>query len=211
MTRFKRWTSGMLSRVDWFVGQIENHEALSEGAIAEMQSQSARARVQLERVRKDGAELRARLLRERAAVDEWRERAARERDDEAALACLKRSKQAAARASALEARQVEHERIERALGEDVKALRARIDELREAHNLMRARESRAHALAAAHGASGLGEVERLFERWEVRVAEAEIAGSCIVEERDELEAKYADAEETAALEAELSELRGRHG
>ena len=33
MNRLRTWTSSLLSRVDWMVTQVENHEALADEAI----------------------------------------------------------------------------------------------------------------------------------------------------------------------------------
>ena len=68
MHAFRRWTAGLVSRVDWMVSQVENHEALAESAIRDVQRAAARARVQLGRVRQDGSTLRRRRDEEAEAA-----------------------------------------------------------------------------------------------------------------------------------------------
>ena len=101
MQRIRLWTAGLLSRVDWMVTQVENHEALAQSAIRDVQRAAARAKVQLAKVRKDGRALRDQLAEAREAEATWRERAQRtaSEDEERAVECLRRSKAASRRAA----------------------------------------------------------------------------------------------------------------
>ncbi len=78
MARFKRWTRGVVSSIDEFVVQIENHEAQVASALRELEHAVARAKVQLQRVERDGKALEQSVTDEHEAVVRWRERALRE-------------------------------------------------------------------------------------------------------------------------------------
>ena len=58
MNRLRHWSASLVSRVDWMVGMVENHEALAESAIRDLGRHAARAKVQMGRVRSDGQRLR---------------------------------------------------------------------------------------------------------------------------------------------------------
>ncbi len=211
MQRIRLWTAGLLSRVDWMVTQVENHEALAQSAIREVQRSAARAKVQLAKVRKDGAVLREQLGEARGTEATWRERAQRlaREDEERAVECLRRSKAASRRAARLAERVAEHDRVEKQLGRDVQAVEQRLGHLKEQRNLLRTRQSRAEALTqVAEASQPLGpEVGELFERWETRVMERELESQCSVDEGvDDLEEELAGEEEQASLRAELEDL-----
>ncbi len=209
MARFKRWTRGVVSSIDEFVVQIENHEAQVTSALRELEQAVARAKVQLLRVERDGKALDQSVTDEREAVVRWRERALREPQEARALECLRRHKRAEARARELEQRLLEHQRVEQQLRRDVRALETRLVELREQRNLMRTRQSRADAFGVVQGAAGFGTLELgdVFERWETRVTESEVASGCLTASLDSFEDEFVDAEEEAALKLELQALK----
>lgn len=215
MNRFRIWTTGLLSRVDWMVSQVENHEALAQSAIADVARAAARARVQLARVREDGARLRRQLGEAGEAETVWRDRARRSapEDEARALECLRRSKRSERRAAELERRVDEHERAEKQLAHDVGAIDERLAQLKEKRNLLRTRESRAHALATVHAAGvPLGsDAHDLFDRWEARVTEREFEGDCAGlatpgPDDDTFEDEFVTVEENESLRAELADL-----
>jgi len=212
MQSIRLWTAALVSRVDGMVSRIENHEALAQSAIREVRQAAARASVQLRRVRRDGERQRQRLDELREAQATWRERARRKADaDEAtALECLRRGQQAARRATALEARLRDHEKIERQLARDVTAVEERLVRLDEQRHVLVTRQSRAEAMSALRDTSAPlhSDLDDLFDRWEVRIAERELAGGCAeLDDVDPLEGELDREEEQDALRAELEALR----
>jgi len=207
MSRIHRWKMSVTGWVDGVLAQIENHEATVRSAMARVRQSTARARVQLKRVERDQRQLRASLLEEEAAVEAWRRRAKDADDEDKALECLRRHKASVRRVRGLRDRLDEHERAHQELTEGIRVLNARLAELNERKNLMRTRQSRAEA---AHGMVGagapMGDLEDVFERWEARVGEIEIAAEC-EEPIDTFEAGFDAAEEDAELRVELEELR----
>jgi phage shock protein A len=203
----QRWKISVTSWVDGVLAQIENHEATVSSAITRVRQSTARARVQLKRVERDQRELCDTLRREEQAVDAWRRRAKLSADEDEALECLRRHKLAAQRVEALRRRLEEHERSHKELSEGIRQLNTRLGELNERRNMMRTRQSRAeaaHGMADAHGP--LGDLEEVFDRWETRVGEIEIAAEC-EPPVDAFETRFESEEEVVALRAELDELR----
>ena len=207
MSRIRRWKVSMTSWVDGVLAQIENHEAAVSAAIGRVRQSTARARVQLKRVERDQRTLRESLAHEEVATERWRTRAAQTEDESTALECLRRHKASERRVAWLRERLGEHERSHKELSEGIRALNARLSELNERKNLMRTRQSRAEA---AHGMASAGtpieDLDDVFDRWESRVGEIELASEC-VEPIDTFEADFANAEQDTELRIELEELR----
>ncbi|MEO1171747.1 MAG: PspA/IM30 family protein [Myxococcota bacterium] len=210
MNRWKRWSVSIRTRLDDVIGQIENHEAVVDEVIRDVHRAAARARVQLRRVQRDGSSLRTRLADERRTAREWRDRAARldSEDESRALECLRRAKRAERSATELEQRRDEHERAEKQLTSDVRAIESRLSALRERRNLMQTRQSRAEAVSVVHAPDDtLCTLDDVFDRWDSRITEMEIVtghGAPV----DSFEDEFVSAEEEAELRAELQELRG---
>lgn len=211
MTLLKRWSAALISRIDAAVTQIENHEAVVDGAIHEVRRQLARARVQLGRIRQDRERLDARLQQARADAETWAERARRSAatDESQALECLRRRRRAQTEATSLETQLADQDRLETRLGGDVRQVEERLARLQLERNRLRTRESTAAALGAVDAASSpLGaDVDEILERWEIRVTEHELTHHHRPD-RDPLAEHFAGAEEEAALRAELAALMG---
>jgi phage shock protein A len=207
MNRMKRWTMSVTSWVDQVLAQVENHEATVSSAIGRVRQSTARARVQLKRVERDQGTLRDSLLQEEKAKEAWRRRAKAAEDEGVALECLRRHKASERRVLNLRQRLAEHEQSHKELSEGVRVLNARLCELTERKNLMRTRQSRAEAAHGMATTTGpIGDLEDVFERWESRVGEIEIASEC-AEPIDAFEAELDAVEESAELRLELEELR----
>jgi phage shock protein A len=209
MARLKRWTHGFVASIDTMIVQVENHEALATSALCDLERGVARSKVQLMRVERDGKALKQALTDEREAALRWRDRARREADEVRALECFRRHKRAETRVSELVSNQSEHERVEQQLKRDVQTLERRLVELRQQRNTMRTRQTRAEAFSVAHGngAAEHGEIGQIFERWESRVAETEVASGCLVASVDGFDEEFLDAEELASLKLELRALK----
>jgi phage shock protein A len=210
MSRFKRWTVGVFSQLDNVVSKIENHDGLVSVSIRDAQAARARARVQMQRVHRDGERLSHQIARARDAETQWRERARRVgREDEArAVDCLGRSRRAASQCKDLENQLVEHERAEAKLRSEVDAIDQRIAELTRNRNLLRTRQSRAEALNAVdQGGWGMaGDVDEILERWEINVTTAEAVCDTAVFDADDLEEGFLEEEEQEELRSELRDL-----
>jgi phage shock protein A len=193
------------------VSQIENHDALVSSALRQVRESTARARVQLVRVRRDGELLAGRASKAEADVSAWRERARSEagRDEARALECLRRARRCQEQAEALRRRRAEHERAEQRLAADVARALERVQELREQRNLLRTRQSRAEALdaiAAQNRALGV-DLEDTLDRWDTRVTALEIECEIGPDDADDsFEESFVSSEEREDLRRELREL-----
>jgi phage shock protein A len=207
--RWKLMTTSFVAKIDGLIAQVENHEAQVTSALRSLEQGISRSKVQLVRVERDGAALRQSLADEKEAGERWRDRARREEAEQRALECLRRSKRSEARVAELTRQSGEHERVEQQLRRDVQTLERRLLELRQQRNTMRTRQSRAEALQVVQGSGELDgcEIGAIFERWETRVTESEIASGCITTSADTLEEEFTSAEEDAALRSELRALK----
>jgi phage shock protein A len=207
--RWKIMTQSFVAKIDGLIAQVENNEAQVSSALRDLEQGVSRSKVQLVRVERDGTALRQALADEREALERWRERAKREEVEQRALECLRRAKRSEARVGELDAQGTEHARIAEQLRRDVQTLERRLVELRQQRNTMRTRQSRAEALEVVQrsGDTDGGEIAAIFERWETRVTESEIASGCLATSADPLEEEFTSAEEEAALRLELRALK----
>lgn len=209
MKTLKRWTTGIFSRVDWAVSQIENQEALINGTLKDSREAVAKAKVQMGRVRQDGAKLHQKLQKEEENIIRWRDRATQiaKTDEQRALECLKRSKKAEQQRNQLQTRVNEHNQVEQQLARDVGYMEERLAELVEKRNLMRTRQSRAEALTNIQACSSETgtEVDDIFDRWEMHITEKELMTECAISS-DPLEESFVMEETESELREELQQL-----
>jgi phage shock protein A len=199
------------SWIDWGVSRIENHDALVSSALRQVHESTARARVQLLSVKRDGDRLAERASKAEAEVAAWRDRARSEaaRDEERALECLRRARRCQEQGEELRRRRSEHALAEQRLEADVARALERSQKLREQRNLLRTRQSRAEALdglAVQNRALGV-DLEATLERWDTRVTALEIESEIGTDQAgDSFEQGFVSAEEREDLRRELREL-----
>lgn len=209
MSVLKRLSTTFFSRVEQMVGEIENHDAVIESTIQDARQAVARAKVRLERVRRDGERLCNRDNELRAAVAQWEERAkaSADTDKATALACVKHRRECRQQQAVVQQALAQHAELEARLIRDIRSAEDRLNTMTQQRNLMRTRQSAAEALQSITGIneSFTADVDDAFERWEIKVTEAELAtGSA--DARDPLERRFEDQEEQATLQAELRQL-----
>ena len=207
MKIFKRWTSGVVASFEWVANQVENHEALVAAAIREMEESVAKARVQMQRVQKDGSTLKKHLEKAQSDIEVWTERARQssEENKEKALECIRRKRKAEREAESLKVRFEEHLRVERQLSQDLETVQARLVDLRQKKNSFLARKynSEAHRAGSPDHVGLIHEIDDIFERWEVRLAQCEP----VHESADTFAQEFEEKEELEDLEAELEQLQ----
>lgn len=209
MSIFKRLTATFSSRVDHMVSQIENHDAVVEVAIKESRQATAKAKVRLARVQRDGGVLRSKISQLRNDEKMWASRA-RDiaiKDEERALQCLRRRKACRQQLEQLVQALNQHEALEQRLAKDIGAAERKLAEMSQQRNLMRTRQSAAEAL------NSIGDMDETvaldvadaFERWEIKVTEAELEVGT-TDSVDVLEREFLETEDKQALQAELQQL-----
>ena len=206
MNFIKRWTTAVSASFDTVMTQVENHDALVSAALREMQTAGAKAKVQLSRVKKDGEQMRRRHEELKEMERLWEERAVRSNaeEKEKAIECLRRRNAATRERKYLEEQLKQHEQISIQLSRDLKLIDERIQELRRKQSTLNARQYRAEALKAGQLSElGLiGEIDDIFDRWEVKLTQYE---NFSVPE-DEFETTLKKEEDDRDLSAELERL-----
>lgn len=209
MSLLRRISATLTSTVDRAVSKVENHDAIVQAALADTQRAGARARVRLERVRRDGRALKARLEELKLATARWSERARSlaATDEAKALECLRRRKDCEGQLEHLTASIEKHDELEGRIADQVKKIEARIGEVSQQRNMMRSRQSVAEAMRIVNNIEGVsyGDVEDTFDRWEINLGETEILLGASAP-ADTFESEFVAAEDDAALRAELEVL-----
>jgi phage shock protein A len=204
-------TTRLMSSFDWMVRQVENHEALVDAALGEIQRNRTRAAVALQRVQRDGKELRARCMKLDELIVQWEERAKASvaTDEVRAKECLRRKNALIKERGKIEQEERTHRETEHQLRADIATIDERFTKLKQQRNLMRTREARASALQSLRGAdsSVVGEIDTIFERWEDRIVGSESFVSRVQPSEDEFEEGFLTQEEEQALTAELESLK----
>lgn len=214
MNVFQRLFTTMRGNFEYAVSQIENHEALADCAIQEMHAAYARARVQLSKVQQDGQRMREKLESLRREAQLWEERAlrVRESDEKRALECIRRKKHQHAEANALAEQLKSHEELEAQLAQDLSTISQHIEQVKRKRNTLRTRQSRAQAVGAVESCDSAisGDIDAIFERWEVKVTECETLSTLMKPSADGLERDFRKQEEDVDLKAELEALVNKH-
>ena len=209
MNLIQRISTSITSSVDRAVSKVENHDAIINAALRDTQQAAARARVRLERVRKDGHQLKTRHANLTLAVERWTDRARNvaAEDEQKALECLRRRKDCESQLAALAESIGKHEELEERIAAQVKKIESRIVEVAQQRNMMRSRQSVAEAMRTINNIEGVsyGDIEDTFDRWEINLGETEILMNATTSV-DPLESAFLAEEDVAELRAELAEL-----
>lgn len=209
MSVFKRLSATMFSRVDRVVSEIENHDAIIEAAIRDNQRALAKARVRFNRLQADGRRLQQRLDHFHTAEEQWTRRAQEQsrQDEQAALQCLRKRRECRKQIEGLERTLAEHRQAESRMAKELGAMSSRIEEIKHQRNLLRTRQSTAEAMRTFKAIEDCSyiDIDSTFEKWEVRVTEAEL-DSGDIDPSDSLEQQFIEAEDLEDLKAELAEL-----
>lgn len=207
MKTFKRWTTCIASGFESVINQVENHESVVTNSIRDLQEAAARAKVKVNRLKRDLANMRSKSAELELNRDLWNQRALKLRDSDKpkALECLRRRKRVEAELERLQAEIPQHATLADQIEADVSKLEGRIEELKRKKRAFSSRSCRAKALEISGSIDDLNgsDLEDTFERWEIKLAESEI---CAHVATDSLETQLQREEETAELEAELDAL-----
>ena len=210
MKKLKHWTACIVSGFDSVISQVENHESVVSSSIRELQEAAVRARVNVNRLKRDIEGMRSRQSELARASERWTERAQKLRDSDQskALECLRRRKQVEAEIERLSQDIPRHAALAQQIESDVSKIEGRIEELKLKKRAFSSRASRAKAfeLSDRTDAGSADNLEDVFDRWEIKLARSEIGArvGC-----DTLEDEFTRAEEDAALQAELDSLPPR--
>lgn len=209
MNIFTRISATLTGKLDDIVTHVENHDAVVAVALKDTRAAVAKAKVRLDRVRKDGEVLRKRLEDAARMEDVWESRAKEtaEHDEEKALACISRRNQCREQISQMESALTRHEELETKVGENVQRMEQRLRDITQQQNLMRSRQSTADAMRIINKIESNTDngIEDTFDRWEMLITETEYSTGHI-SDIDALDMSFSKEENTSKLQAELAEL-----
>lgn len=213
MNTFKRLIYTFKASVGQVVDDFENHQAVAEAAIQELEQLYAQTRVQHQRVARQANTLRENIEQAQREAEAWGERAAacRNEDEAKALECLRRRRTVRQRSESLEAQERETLKLKDKIAGDLQQLLAKLDELKRRKELLTSRQSQSAALSLVQGFGwdSASSVEALLDRWESRIEGARpLADDDGCDSRDDFASRFEKAELEAALKAELDALAG---
>lgn len=210
MNGLKRIKATVFGYFEQAVSSIENHEALSDAALLEIQRASTKAQSHLRRVQSDGEQLKRDAAKAAEDGTLWTTRALRcaETDRDKALECVRRKNECLKDHARLNALILDQEQLEQNLSKDLKELSRKVEELKRRKNSLKLQEcaAKAQGVVGELDGSPLTDLEDIFSRWELRIAEHRINYGRTKTHTEPLESEFLREEEEAALQAELTHL-----
>jgi len=208
MNVFTRVTTRVASSFDWVMNQIENHDALVQSAIREVQESGVKARIQLGRVQADGRKIETRIQTLTEQIELWTERARRTSldDEQAALECIRRKREAEREKKYLNDQFIQHKAFVEQLTKELKGLETKLEELKRKRNAFSAKQHRSEAVRAGQLSEYgvVSEIDEIFERWETKLGEYDVN----IAPKDELAERFESEEETQSIRTELKAILG---
>lgn len=209
MNLFTRISATLTRKMDDIVSHVENHDAVVAVALKDTRAAVAKAKVRLERVRKDGESMRKRLDEAMHMTQLWESRAKETaaKDEQKALACIARRNQCRDQITQTQAALIKHEELEAKVSENVQRMEQRLRDIMQQQNLMRSRQSTADAMRIINQIEGSTDngIEDTFDRWETLITETEYSIGHM-SSTDTLDMSFAKEESTMQLQAELAAL-----
>lgn len=179
MSLFKRLSATLVSRIDQVVGEIENHDAVVQAALADMRKKVAEAKVRLGQVQREQERLSQQLAEQMDKAQRWRERAvaSASTDEAKALECVSRSRHCEQQGERTRQSLAQYEQAADKLSHDIQTSEQRLGEIKQKQTLMRARQSTSSALnVTAESQYDLAQVlDDSFDRWEINISQMEMA------------------------------------
>ncbi len=209
MNLLTRITATLNGTIENMVSHVENHDAIVAVALKDTRAAVAKARVRLDRVRKDGVLMQERLNEAKRMEQLWADRAiaVAVEDESKALECIARRNQCREQAVQTTQALTRHVELEKKVGQSVATMEKRLADITQQQNLMRSRQSTADALRVINKIEGSSQygIEDTFERWEMLITETEYA-SGPVSQMDALDTAFLKHEHATELKAELDTL-----
>lgn len=213
MSRMKRTLSALFYKVDQVVGEIENHDAVITQAIAEQQKMLAKARIEYRRLQSQRTKAEDDILALREKTKTWKDRALGVGEDEdTAVACVAQMERLEAQVEQRQRMVAEFQQAQVRMNEDIQRAEAQLRDLKQKHQLLRARQTTADALGSLGdlGQTRGHDLQDSFDRWEVRISQHEVLTDVELGIDDEaLDRQFRKEEDRAKLKSRLQDLK--HG
>lgn len=209
MNSFKRLFVSLKSQIDQVADEFENHEALADAAINDLQDIARKTRLQLHRLNKLSNDYQQQIEHRQQQALLWSERAikARRDDEDKALQCVKRLRQCQQQIKLLEKQLLTSSEQESKLQTDLNTIQEQLLTMNNKKALLAARQTRNHSRQTlqAQSSNPLQDAEQIFARWEETV----IGDEWLEPETlpiDNLAAGFEAEEDELALKMMLDEL-----
>lgn len=208
MNTLKRIFISMKAQIDNVADEFENHEALAEAAIKDLETLGRKTRVHLHKVHKMVVQYQQQLedLQEQETL--WTQRAlkAREQDEKKALQCVKRLRSVREQLKHAETLYQQSQTQETKIQGDLNHLQNQLQTLKNKKELLTARENRTHVQQTMENQKATGDdVDDIFSRWESSVVGNEYQTTDATAE-DEFTAEFEKDEDDVELKMLLDEL-----
>lgn len=209
MNSFKKLYVSIKSQIDHAADEFENHEALAEAAIKDLQAVAGKTRLHLHRLHKMSEHYQAQLQQQQKEIQRWSERAlkTREQDEQKALQCMKRVKQTQQQIDLLEQQLSQTEEQESKIKVDLNNIQEQLLSLKNKKEILAARENRTglrEKIQDIHS-NQVNEANEIFDRWEGTVVSSELDEPDF-RETDTFAQSFEQEEETLELKMMLDEL-----
>lgn len=210
MGTISKWSASLVAHINSMIQKVENHEALADVTIQDMQRAAARAKAHLSRVARETVRLEQKLVALKTEVERWEGRAVEcaEKDRDRARACLGRKRECERQLVQLRARHEEQLAAQVTLDNDIAHITRKIEDFKRKRQILQTRQSRAEAVSAVHTAEDCtGEsLDDVFERWEFNIIEREAIHGLGNNKKDPLDEAFLKEEEDLAIDEELDVL-----
>jgi phage shock protein A len=204
MRVFHRLQQTLSLHVEALLDQVENQEAVVLATIREVERGGTRVRIHRKACDRRIEELEKCIEKQRADAELWRDRARRLKlDREKALECLRRFRAAEAQGSEAKEQLKKQQQLLESLREDERVIEDKLAELGRRRAQLSSREARTDAQA---GLADLGDIDDVFDRWEARIEEREVATEARASAKDGFARSLSEEEERAALADDLERL-----
>jgi phage shock protein A len=210
MNMFKRLISSIQGQFDSIVSKIENHDAIVEAAIREVETAAAKARVSLKRVQRDSTDMQNRSCQIEKDIEQWKHRAKElaDNDEAKALECIRRAKHAQRELKIAHEQLSAQQLLEAQLNSDILKIQDKLRDLKVQRNILKTREHRAQALHTIgyDESSRLLELRDIIDRWEAKITAHEIGADISCGSQDSFVDEFVSNEEEKQLKVMLQEL-----
>lgn len=206
MNNFKKIYISIKSQIDSIADDFENHEALAETAIKDLQQLAVTTRHHEFRVNKMAKQYQQQLTDLEKEATLWSERAIkiRDEDEQKALQCVKRLRSAKQQIDQVGKQLQQSESQASNIQIDLRAIQEQILQLKTKKELLAARQNRSQLQKSLQGAvTSSIDVQGVFDRWEGSVVGDEYVSS---QKQDELSSSFDQQDDELELRLMLEEL-----
>lgn len=217
MSIIKRISSTLSARIEQVVSEMENHDAIVQVTVNDMQKKIVDAKVVLRQVKQEANKLDEQIIQMQQETKSWQQRAisCAAKDREKALLCVRRSQHCESNRTSLLHRQQQYHNMSEKLQVDIDNSAQKLATLKQQLLMLRARQSTSEALNAGsivHCTNTL-DIQSNIDRWESEITRSELHAqlasanaSGLIPNGDDIADEFNESEQRIALETALDAL-----